>query len=386
MQRSAVKQMLKRTTNIVDEFRSAVGVANFEMVPSGRVARFADLPSGQASSRPAPIDVDYAEEQRPRTVQAQPNPTMNDYRATKFAGFVPRTAEVTGGRVATEGVGVLSADGVLVGEALWDEEHLQRSFGRRVRVPAATHVDGQLGSLMSLWCDNYYHWLIDSLPRLHVLQTAGYLELPLLVPARLSRFQRDSLTALGIRPERLVPYTGSHVSADELVWASGAAPIAFCTTQAAGWLRDSFAADVVKSGRRLLISRRERRLSNEDEVMSAIADFGFELVRPEELTFAQQVELFGGADIVIGPHGAGMANIVFGRELKVLELFQPRYINPCQYAVARAAGHPYWYLIGEPAGDLTSAKSTDIRVDPAQVVASVAEMLAGGSATPGRLG
>ncbi len=33
----------------------------------------------------------------------------------------------------------------------------------------------------------------------------------------------------------------------------------------------------------------------------------------------------------------------------LLGLFSPEYVNGCYYALCDAAGHDYWYLVGEPA-------------------------------------
>ena len=81
------------------------------------------------------------------------------------------------------------------------------------------------GSLISLWSVNFHHWLLDALPRLGVLEQAGRGNVPLVVPKRLLRFQRESLALLGVDKSRLVPYRGNHVAPDIAVWPSPAAHI-----------------------------------------------------------------------------------------------------------------------------------------------------------------
>lgn len=68
--------------------------------------------------------------------------------------------------------------------------------------------------------------------------------------------------------------------------------------------------------------------------------------------------------MVVGPHGAGMANVVFGRELSVLELFQPGYLSTGPAQVSRAAGHVYRAMVGAPVARPGPAKDTDIHLDP----------------------
>lgn len=44
---------------------------------------------------------------------------------------------------------------------------------------------------------------------------------------------------------------------------------------------------------------------------------------------ADQAEMFNQAEIVIGSHGRGLANIVFCFKFKVLDIFNGKLINPC---------------------------------------------------------
>jgi hypothetical protein len=58
-----------------------------------------------------------------------------------------------------------------------------------------------------------------------------------------------------------------------------------------------------------------RRISNEAAVIEAIRDLlpNCEVVRLEEMSFADQVALFRDASILISPHGGGLTNLVFCR-------------------------------------------------------------------------
>ena len=58
--------------------------------------------------------------------------------------------------------------------------------------------------------------------------------------------------------------------------------------------------------------RRERRpFMNEDDCADVLARHGFRFVRPETLSFDEETELFASAEIVVGLHGAGLANLLF---------------------------------------------------------------------------
>lgn len=77
-------------------------------------------------------------------------------------------------------------------------------------------------------------------------------------------------------------------------------------------------------GKKIYISRRlasRRRMFNEPELESRLQDLGFAIVRLEELSVAQQISLFHNAELVVGPHGAGLSHIAAARPgLKIFEI------------------------------------------------------------------
>lgn len=347
-------------------------------------------PSVEVFDSPTPVSLgpdDGADASGLRPVSITPASYQASFEPplpAKFEGWSPLVATVPRGRIVGVGAGVVDAQGRVVKQSLWDEDHFRRDFGRRLPSDRVSHP-GAATSLLTLWHENYYHWLIDALPRLGVLEAAGrnFRELPIIVPDPLTRFQSQSLDALGIGTDQRIPFDGSSVRVDELVWASAAAPIGFCSSFIPRWLRNQFvppegpSASVdgeVRQRRRLFVSRRVRSVANEEELWPILDRHRFELVRPETLSFTDQVALFASAEMVVGPHGAGMANVVFGRDLSVLELFQPGYLNTGPAQVCRAAGHVYRAMVGTPVARPGPAKDTDIHLDPAEFERILIEM------------
>jgi capsular polysaccharide biosynthesis protein len=75
---------------------------------------------------------------------------------------------------------------------------------------------------------------------------------------------------------------------------------------------------------------------------------GFTIVDPAELTFAEQVHLSGAAEMVVGSHGAALANLVFcSRGTSVVEIFSPGRVNVCYWALANQVGVDYHYALAE---------------------------------------
>ena len=68
---------------------------------------------------------------------------------------------------------------------------------------------------------------------------------------------------------------------------------------------------------------------NEAALLALLDRFGFTRCFLEALCLAEQIALFAAADAVLGPHGAGFANMLFMPEgALAMELFAPGYINP----------------------------------------------------------
>ncbi len=79
-----------------------------------------------------------------------------------------------------------------------------------------------------------------------------------------------------------------------------------------------------KSQERIYVSRKlavKRHLSNEDEFLGLLEKHEFQKVYLEQMSIREQVELFSSASHVIGPHGAGLTNVIFAPfDVKILEI------------------------------------------------------------------
>lgn len=227
---------------------------------------------------------------------------------------------------------------------------------RRWRLPQ--RLRGTAVTLASASGANYYHWLFDSLPRLRLLQLANLDWTSVdafLVNEPPCRFVEQSFEHLGIPASRLVRCSKRRVlSADQLWVPPMPTPQ---EAQVAPWvcdfLRQAFVPPQApdRASLRLYLSRRNshrRRLANEDAVESLAVEFGFQILRPEELSFRDQVRLFSQADVVCGPHGAAFANLVFAPPgTRVLELFHPQHQAANYEAISRLGNLEHHRLVGE---------------------------------------
>ena len=182
------------------------------------------------------------------------------------------------------------------------------------------------------WSDGYFHWLADVLPRLlAVRDRLGRLTLLLPHHLRAMDFVAPSLEAVGARR---VEYVGADevLVCDRLLVPSHTAPSGHYNE---GLIREVRRILVERFGGgraaapadRVYVSRGgagKRRIVNEAEVVAALTERGFRVVRAEDHTFEEQVAIFAGARHLVSNHGAGLTNMLFmppGASVHLLRLF-----------------------------------------------------------------
>ena len=232
-------------------------------------------------------------------------------------------------------------------EALWQHHAVSR---RRFRLPR--HWRGTALLLSAANGDNYYHWLLDSLPRWHLLQAAGWTEYDhVLLHSRPRPFQDETLTRLGIpRNKRQRPSKNFVHQFERLVVPAMPFPHRQPAPWACDWLRSLFPKRTGGLARIYITRRQEsrRRLANEAALEARLTAWGFVAIQPENYTVAEQASLFASAECIVAAHGAGLTNLVFApRSARVVELFHPDILRPTFRNLAAACGQSYTAVIGQ---------------------------------------
>ena len=75
---------------------------------------------------------------------------------------------------------------------------------------------------------------------------------------------------------------------------------------------------------------------NEVEFLrEVLAPRSFSVIRPEEMTHAEQIERFSSARVVVTPLGSSMANLVYCRRgAQIVEILNPRCVQTGALAIA----------------------------------------------------
>jgi capsular polysaccharide biosynthesis protein/tetratricopeptide (TPR) repeat protein len=222
--------------------------------------------------------------------------------------------------------------------------------------------------------ESYCNWLTDCVTRLWAYhQRPAWEGLPLVVPANLSRWQREMLELLGYGESRRVTMASDCVSIfSELHVASLSSSWKDVAPFAIEHLRRTLAKSIPISAsgpRRLFLSRQgmdSRRLENVGEIASLLKHHGFEMLPVESMATRDILQMIRSAEIVMGMDGAAMANAFFAPTHAKVALVTSNARQALRYSAAsRAIGQEFTYLQGE-ADYTTNARlaDCDIRLDP----------------------
>jgi capsular polysaccharide biosynthesis protein len=214
----------------------------------------------------------------------------------------------------------------------------------RLTIPDATPILDR-ASVFLAWGGtfNYGHFVLDCLPSLVALDEQGLLgRFPPVAP-RLKAWQRDLIAmAIGAPVRELgdaVVRIGAAVHATSMDHYLHGPGDLLGRTRA----RILAAAPPPRTrGRRLYFSRRGhsmRVMINERALETALRARGFEIVKPERLSAASQVQMMQEAEVVVGPTGAAMTNALFAPAgARIVEIQPENFTSQWVWTASLRAG------------------------------------------------
>ena len=222
-------------------------------------------------------------------------------------------------------------------------------------IPWTTAEDTVL-SLNGYSTNNYFHLLTDALGQLHwrdrvpAARAANLIvtDYPPEAEGMLA-FMGAAIKAAGLTPPEMQPTDGTLLFCRKVIFPrrdTGMSP------WKAACLRQRFGVEGRARGKKRLYVARgaapRRRVLNEAAVEKLLAGYGFAAVNPGALSVKEQVELFAGAEMVAGPHGAGLTNAVFmAPGGAIIEMTHHQRVVWTYHEVAGAAGLSYACIVND---------------------------------------
>jgi hypothetical protein len=342
----------KRSVATLDESVADAGGQVWEARPEERLSRA--IPAGEPPRHPT--FVADAERVAPRIA----------------------VAELPGGRVLGQHRVVIDRRDAMIeelglywGTKRWSEHQV---FWHPFPEPPM-EVSGSLGVLAGRGDLNWYHFLIDIVPRLSLFETPG---VPTperwFVPLQ-HAWQREVLELMGFLPREGVidADVETHVRAERLL-VPGLPDFNDTAPWTVAFIRERLRPAELECvpGRRIYVTRGQRRgnrvVTNEPEVLELLGERDFEVVDPATLSVAEEITTFGEAEWIVAPHGAALTNLLFASPgASVIELFAPDYVVNSYWKLADSIpGVGYRYLLGigrSPRSDRMNGVMSDITID-----------------------
>lgn len=250
------------------------------------------------------------------------------------------------------------------------------------------HIPGTVAVLSArATTSNYYHFVVDSLVRLQLLDQAfPGLQPDAWVVDQAAGFHRQFVEILGLSGRIIEPRPGLAISADRLLVPSLPNASTRLSPESVEGLRNRFApAPSTGLPDRLYVTRgavpHTRRVVREEEILDRLRARGFVAIDPGRLPVREQIARFSAARVVVAPHGAALTNMCFAHPgVRLLELFAPDYVQEGMWSIV--SGIPdsgYRYLVADTVAPPPGRRGNfmaDIEVTPDQVDAALDQLLA----------
>jgi capsular polysaccharide biosynthesis protein len=201
-------------------------------------------------------------------------------------------------------------------------------------------IRGTTVLLASMEPSNYGSWLFRVLPKLRTLVQVNLQEpLRYLAWVGLPSFM-EYLNLLGISEDQVIHQdpTNFIYHLDRVIVPSIRNNHAFLDPESLALFAGLRArlGGPVQPGSKIYVSRvlqsqkgSQRIMLNEPELQERLVDLGFRIINPETLPVAEQILEFSSAEMVVGPSGSGMFNVVFCHpRTKVIDIeSEPHWIH-----------------------------------------------------------
>lgn len=264
--------------------------------------------------------------------------------------------------------------------------HVNREMALVEIAPAADEAIDEAILMSGRNDENWFHWLIEYLPRVLSIPATIRHEVPLLVSSRTPATGVEALRAISDRPIRVIEADVAHTVKKLHLTAP---PVQVLDTTSIPWdmglsvnstsianLRKALLEGIATppTQRRVFLVRksRHRGVLNENRLARVALRYGLEVVDPGDLSFSEQCELFSSTSLLVGASGAVMANYVMlppGSQVIAFTSEQLHdFVLPA--SLAGMAGARFTYILGKtpkrrrPFEDRNHWIHADFAVDP----------------------
>ena len=193
--------------------------------------------------------------------------------------------------------------------------------------------------------NNYAHFLFDIIPKIKLISLAiNIREIDYFYFSKLNKYQRDIFRIIGINQKKIIDSNKYRYLQCKKIYGVThpnyfKGTFSYAQSRMPPWIVYYLKKKFLKykkstnKFKKVFIDRSDSKLNhckliNNEEIKSFLKSKGFKIFKLSNLNFRDQINIFNNANVIIGPHGAGFANLVFCKKsTKVIELRPKNHPN-----------------------------------------------------------
>ncbi len=202
---------------------------------------------------------------------------------------------------------------------------------------------------------NIYHWNIECVPRLYALTKIKEKNIKLIINDDIKPYQLEMMKIILKDQFDFVKIKKNEIwTLENYIFSS------FVYSNLSGYLTKDY-YDFIKTKIlegynikpptrkiRLYISRArmaKRSVKNENALLDILSKYNFQRICPELLSYKEQIKLFYSAEIIVGPTGAALTNIIFSENSKLLSFYPEKGFGINFIMICKSLGIPNDHII-----------------------------------------
>jgi capsular polysaccharide biosynthesis protein len=213
--------------------------------------------------------------------------------------------------------------------------------------------------------NNYFHFIFDIIPKIYLVSSKINLKnIDYFFINDPKDWQINILNILGINKRKLLSSKkNNHISAEVIYtvdhpWYNNGY-VHYEVKKIPKWIvfnhRKKFLKKSKKNGKnrifldRSLSNYNHCQISNLKQVSNFVKKHKLKIYRPELLSFRNQIDLFYNSSIIMGAHGASLANIIFCKpHTKIIEIIPADHPNKKCERICKILNLKYFRITTEP--------------------------------------
>lgn len=247
----------------------------------------------------------------------------------------------------------------------------QLSFFKKILSKKVQYIDGNCLVAHNAYYENYFHWLLEIMPRLYVFrEQAKDLKL-IITDFLLPAFAREFINIFGFK-EVVYLKQEELAKTEKLFFAThmsrGLAFNPTVTRDLKHWLQQKLLNEShINAPEKIFISRKNaafRITTNEDEIYDFLKAEGFVRYDMDKPSIAEQANFFKNAKYIIGSHGAGFSNMLYSNSCKmIIDIIHEEHKQDCFYNLSAVFNINYYYFQCKGKGIDSNINNDNITVD-----------------------